>query len=330
MSASISVFVICRNEAYLIRSLNSILRQSLKPTEIIVISDGKLKNEVVFNMENVLVLDEKTTNIYQKLNQALQNAKGDYVLFSSNTANVTDNLLEDLYQNAVKDSATDRMTIPSATLYVPENNGYRETDGYLSIYGKLFEMNLIRENHILFPEDSSVGEYLFLNAYLEKTNGITVCNNAGVYETSPEAFDLFANKHVLESGQDEEWKTLEKQNTQGVKSPVVAKCKSVVVKAADGSIQTVVMQNIWPQPPEELINRLVEEQVTIRVEEERSHLEPIIQTQTIVQEKVRELTGFEFASQMPERAARGEIGLKSIMKCLSAWIKSKFGRGSKA
>ena len=328
MSASISVFVICRNETYLIRSLNSIMRQSLKPIEIIVISDNAVKTEIAANMENVTVMDGVDETIYQKLNRALQTAKGDFVLLSSNTANVTDNLLEDLYANTLKDSQTDQMRLASATLYVPDHDTYRVCDGTLSIYGKLYELKQIREKHIMFPEDSSLGEYLFLDAYLKLTQGITVCANAGVYEVSTEAFDLLGNKYVLESAQDVEWKTLQMQNAQGGILPVVAQCKSVVAKASDGAIQMVVMQNLWPEPPKELVERLVEEQVAIRVEEERSHLEPIIQTQTLVQEKVRELTGFEFASQMPERAARGEIGLKSIMKCLGAWIKGKFGRRS--
>ena len=330
MKAAISVFVICKNETYLTRCLNAIKRQSLKPIEIVLISDGSVENEVVKDLENVSVYDEVGENIYRKVNQALLAAKGEYILLCSNTSNMTDNLLETLGNVTLSEDISIAQTLPSATLYVPNSNGYEKCDAYLSVYGKLFSKTVIKDAGLSFDEASSIGEYCFLDAYLKKTRGITVCENAGIYESSTASFDMFGYKHVLEAGTDDDWITLQMRNARGTKTSVVAKCKSVVAGASKASTGMVVLQNVWPEPPQELIDRLVEERVMIRVEEERSHLEPIIQTQTVVQERIRELTGYEFASQMSDRAAKGEIGLKSIFKCLGAWFKSKFGRGSKA
>ncbi len=307
--------MICNEEKYLIRCLNSLKRQIVKPCEIIVVSSYELKED--YYDETIKISIESSENIYNSLNLGLKRAIGEYMFICDSDSNITENTLKDLLFNA----ENNEKIVPSADIYYPDKDGFRLSNPFLSVCGKLLCTDLIRSESMEFSTDSSVGEFLFFNQYLDKTEGIKCCTGAGLYKSKTE-MPLIFGETIYQYEENREWVSIFDNNLPNNHEYYKSR---VFIQTNDEKLRIVCLQNIWPEPNEDYIKSLVKKQTENRLVEERKKLKPIEKKETIYQ-KV-DLSGYEFASQMPARALRGEIGLKSIIKCFGAWMKSKVKRG---
>ncbi len=316
MEASVSVLVICNEIKYLTRCLNSLKRQIVKPCEIILISDVDLEDN--YSDEKIGIIIESSENIYNSLNLALNKVLGSYVFICNAGSDITENTLKELLFSAENDGKH----ISAAEVFYPEKDGFKKSNPYLSIYGKLFRTDIIKSEGIGFPSDSSFGEFQFLEQYLENTNGIKYCAGTGLYESKSESLLSFGQT-IYQYEENKEWIPLLNEST--TQENVYIKSRVLLQINDENKMRIVCLQNLWPEPNEDHLNSLIKKQTEIKLAEERKKLKPIVKKETVYQ--TVDISGYDFAIQMPSRAAKGEIGLKSIIKCFGAWLKSKVKRG---
>ncbi|MCR5848967.1 MAG: glycosyltransferase family 2 protein [Lachnospiraceae bacterium] len=312
MNSNISVIVVAKDEKYLIRCLNAVRRQSLKPFEILIATDRNLSENFEDGIKRVIFNE----NIYLSLNRALESASGDSVFFCAGSSNITNNTLKDLAEK----KENSRGILASAMLYIPKENEYTLCNHFLSLYGKLFNLSVIRDNGICFDEKDPVSEYSFMNEYLKHVEGIAECEKTGIYESDKGAFWVVSDRDYMVFDSKEF-----KADKDGFDENTVRR-SYLVKKNEDGICSFAAMTNIWPKPTTEQIERYAESEIERRI----SEMTPIVietPSRTVVQEKYIEYTGYMFSAEMPSRALKGEIGLKTIISTLLAWIKHKFKRG---
>lgn len=77
------IIPVYNTEAYLRKCLDSVINNSYKNYEIIVVNDGSLGNtdEIVKEYDNVIYIKEKNKGLSYARNNGLKNATGDYVYF---------------------------------------------------------------------------------------------------------------------------------------------------------------------------------------------------------------------------------------------------------
>lgn len=105
----ISVIVTVYNlENYIEKCISSILKQSFKDFELLIINDGSKDNslEVVkqFTDKRITILDKENGGLSDARNFGLLKAKGDYILFIDGDDYIEQDMLEQLYFTAQKKS----------------------------------------------------------------------------------------------------------------------------------------------------------------------------------------------------------------------------------
>lgn len=193
----ISIVVAVYNaEQTLKKCIDSLLAQTYKNTEIILVNDcstdGSLSvcKEYESTYENVIVVDnEKNSGVSFTRNQGIEASKGNYICFVDSDDYVETDYLEVLY-NCYKKYNT--VPICGFVFYdevekkPPVNYVWSNGDGLVSLgeafklydevylgalWNKLFDNDKVKENNIKFDESLSMGEDLkFSVEYLQKTN----------------------------------------------------------------------------------------------------------------------------------------------------------------
>lgn len=151
-------------EKYLERCLDSLINQTLKEIEIILIDDGSpdscpiICDEYVKKDERIIVIHKKNAGLGMARNSGLEIAKGEYIAFVDSDDYVDYNYYEKLYNNA------------------KENNSDFTLGGYKIIDEKL---NIKSYNDIYLYKtvyiDDEIKENIFFNML-----GISKKNNIGV------------------------------------------------------------------------------------------------------------------------------------------------------
>lgn len=91
-------------EKYLKECMDSIVRQTLKDIEIIVINDGSTDNSrkilEEYKEENVIIIDKANGGLSSARNIGIIKAKGKYVMFVDSDDYINDNMCEELFKIA--------------------------------------------------------------------------------------------------------------------------------------------------------------------------------------------------------------------------------------
>ena len=108
----VSVIVPVYNvENYIERCLNSLVNQTLKDIEIIVVNDGstdnsiKVINDFLDKYKNIIYVEKKNGGLSDARNYGMKYAKGDYIAFLDTDDYVDTTIYEKMYNKAVEENA---------------------------------------------------------------------------------------------------------------------------------------------------------------------------------------------------------------------------------
>ncbi len=311
MDSLISVVIpYCKERKYLLRCINSIKRQTYTDIEIILVSDNQ-REEIEYKVKVISTIKE-----------AIKKAKGEYIFFCSNTSILTNNVLEELYVNIVKEG----VDLSSVNVYVSNGVDYTEYFTQISVFGKLFRKNWLQD--ISIEENSEYGLQELIAKYLVKCNRIQESNRAIVYETdkailSPEQtqkFEIETWKRVFELiGTDFSKKdgigTKIKQTVENSYEEKEVEHKVSYLK--NGDTQTFLIISEIISKKEEMVKgiempKIVEK--TVESEKEESvDIEAFLEV----------MSGELLINYVIGKYRNGSLGLKTIIKSFFAWMKYK-------
>lgn len=183
----ISIIVpVYNEEKYIRRCIKQLLNQTYENIEIIFINDGSTDNTKKILEE---FLDEIKIKIYHKKNSGVSNtrnvginiATGDYISFVDSDDEISidycaklisgisnSNLAISGYnikkENIIKSYVPEKRGIVSIETILAESLKYQKVN--TALWNKMFSLNIIKKNNILFRSDISIGEdMLFLFEY---------------------------------------------------------------------------------------------------------------------------------------------------------------------
>lgn len=188
----ISIIVPIYNvEKYLDDCLKSIIEQTYKNLEIILINDGSTDNslEICYKYKKIdkriILIDNKNHGVSYSRNKGIDVATGKYMVFVDSDDTIDKNYIFELV-NANKDNFYDIVMVNFKDVFIKNdekkveyNNinanllSGRFFDDYYYIksivrspWGKLFKRDIIEKNNIKFPVEISLGEdYVFNMQY---------------------------------------------------------------------------------------------------------------------------------------------------------------------
>ncbi len=149
-------------ENYLRKCLNSLVNQTLKDIEIIVVNDGTLDNSQEIIDEYVKKYPKKVVSIIQEnggqgaaRNTGLLHAKGEYIGYVDSDDYVEENMYEELYKKAKEE---DSDIVICGNNVVKENYEFLSKEdvdkefllGKMAVWNKIYKKNIIVDNKIQF------------------------------------------------------------------------------------------------------------------------------------------------------------------------------------
>ena len=211
----ISVIIPVYNvEKYLRKCLDSVIAQTYKQLEVIMVDDGstdscgKICDEYAQNHENFIVIHKENAGLGMARNTGLEHISGKYVMFLDSDDYISSDLIETLY-NALKTNKVDisksgfnrvddngnmlserRYNFEvfegkkAATVFLPRLIGSspEKKDSFeMSVWASLYNTEYIKKNHILFPSERDlISEDMIFNIeYTQYANGACVISKMG-------------------------------------------------------------------------------------------------------------------------------------------------------
>ena len=186
----ISVIIpVYNSSTYLRKCLDSVVNQTLKDIEIIVINDGSTddsKNiieEYLCKYKNIIFIDQENKGIGKTRNIGIKKATGEYITFVDSDDYIKENMLEEYYKYAKKHNFD--LVIGSYIKKINnkeiifENNKFKTGNVkttpqilYLIEYGpwaKLYKREMLINNNIYFDEERKYEDMPFVSKALLKS-----------------------------------------------------------------------------------------------------------------------------------------------------------------
>ena len=186
----ISVIIpVYNSSTYLRKCLDSVVNQTLKDIEIIVINDGSTddsKNiieEYTGKYKNIIFIDQENKGIGKTRNIGIKRATGEYITFVDSDDYIKENMLEEYYKYAKKHNLD--LVIGSYIKKINnkeiifENNKFKTGNVkttpqilYLIEYGpwaKLYKREMLTNNNIYFDEKRKYEDMPFVSKTLLKS-----------------------------------------------------------------------------------------------------------------------------------------------------------------
>ena len=189
------------------RCFNSIIRQTYKDSEILVIGgDLSQSDREKYNIRNLECKNNE--DFCSALNKAIDSADGKYIFFMDIDMVISAGFFETLISAS---ESEDGFIFACGHEYNFDSAGAREKDtvSLLSCFGKLFIKDILKDNNIRFEGNDCFSEFLFTAEYICKFKEI-VHTDCSIYENN----EVFSSRIIYEN---EKWKTLFKniKNTSG-------------------------------------------------------------------------------------------------------------------
>lgn len=189
----ISVIVPCYNvEEYIKKGLDSLINQTLKDIEIILINDGSKDKTIDILKEydkkdkRIVIIDKKNEGVSKARNDGLEKATGEYIAFMDSDDWFELDALEKMY-NKAKDNDFDIVACDTYAIY-PDRKQYIKSaikdnqtnkklmiDAYAVIWNKIYKKEILKNikfnTSLTFCED-----VLFLYQIYERVNKIGSIN----------------------------------------------------------------------------------------------------------------------------------------------------------
>ena len=191
----ISIIVpVYKVEKYLRRCVDSIINQTYKNLEIILVDDGSPDNcpaicdEYAKKDNRIKVIHKENGGVSSARNEGLKNATGDFICFVDSDDYVDNNYVEKLLNgfsddvdivismyrvidNESRETKTHRFVDEVKTVFIDENFDFRIMNCNCSVWGKLFKKDLLSNQ--LFSEKIHFGEdALFVAEMITKSKAI--------------------------------------------------------------------------------------------------------------------------------------------------------------
>lgn len=205
----VSVIIPAYNcENYLTDCIESIIMQSYKELEIVIVDDGsneataRLCDKLANRDKRIVVLHKSNGGVSSARNAGIEAAHGEYIVFVDADDTLDNNIIYEAvmkseqhklsywgyriigrtgqYENVPDlDLNLDRDELIANALFTL-NRGYTVGTYFRAVWGKLFDAEIIKEHNIRFPENLYLGEdAFFLIKYLMYVNGINVICRSG-------------------------------------------------------------------------------------------------------------------------------------------------------
>lgn len=198
MEPLVSVIIPVYNaEEYLDKCIRSVLSQTYKNTEIILINDGSTDRSMelceiyALNEKNIKLFSQQNSGASSARNVGLTNSTGDYIVFVDSDDWIMPTYIEDLYNSLIEYSAD--MIIVDYFIERDSELIYRKKQGLTNVYtnietlnnifdkdkymgylwNKIYQAEIIKGNNIVFNTELRVWEdLLFCCQYISKINKI--------------------------------------------------------------------------------------------------------------------------------------------------------------
>ena len=211
---SISIIIpVYNGSKFISRCLDSILNQTYKNTEVILINDGSTDNSLEIIKEysnkykNIKYIDQKNQGASIARNKGIEESKGKYLVFIDIDDYIESDYLEKLCSSIKnKDMVVSgyNRVVGSKTIFskIPKNT-YWSAFKYTATWGKIYNAEFIKKNNIKFLDDVKIGEDLFFNiTVINKTNKIGILEYAGYnYYDNEESLTNTINKTAKKRNQ---------------------------------------------------------------------------------------------------------------------------------
>ncbi|MEW9077465.1 glycosyltransferase family 2 protein [Terrisporobacter glycolicus] len=200
----ISVIIPAYNiEDYIGACLDSLIQQTYKNIEIIVVNDGssdntgKVINEYAFEYENMKVIHKKNNGVSAARNSGIDIANGEYIGFIDGDDTIDKDMFEILIDNAIKYDADIshcgyRMVFPSRVDYYHNTGVLINQDNKSGLrdllvgdkvepglWNKIYRRGLFE--NIRINEDIKINEDLLVNYYLFKKSSKSIFYDKCLY-----------------------------------------------------------------------------------------------------------------------------------------------------
>ena len=190
----VSIIVpVYNTEKYLDRCIKSLLNQSYKNIEIILVNDGSIDNslKIIKKYEkehsNIIVLNQRNHGAGSARNNGLKHSKGDYVTFLDSD----DSLAVDAIKNMVSMIDKDTEVViggirifssESAVIkrLIPKDELWSELK-YTATAFKLYSAKLLKNNNITFNNYYCNEDLMFCLSAYSKAKNIKVCSTDDYY-----------------------------------------------------------------------------------------------------------------------------------------------------
>ena len=179
-------------EKYLHKCLDSVINQTLKEIEIIVVNDGSKDNsqniidDYASKDSRIISLIKKNGGQGSARNYGLKHAKGEFVTFVDSDDYVDFKMCEELYNNAKKNNSdlvfSDCMCVDENYNYlILDNNTNLEANNLkkkflISQFGpcfKLIKLDILKKNKLFFPNIRAYEDISIVPAWILFSNNIS-------------------------------------------------------------------------------------------------------------------------------------------------------------
>lgn len=208
----VSVIVPVYNvEKYIEKCLDSLVNQTLKDIEIIIVNDGskdnsiKIINKYLSNHKNIVYLEKQNGGLSDARNYGMKYAKGDYIAFLDSDDYVDKTIYEKMYNKAIQENAD----FVECDFYWVYPNKKKEDVGYIYknkkemltyarvvAWNKLIKREIIKEK---FPLKLNYEDVEFFYKLIPNINRFSFVKEPLIYYIQRE--DSIVNKQNYKTGQ---------------------------------------------------------------------------------------------------------------------------------
>ena len=199
----ISIIVPVYNaEKHLDKCINSILNQTFRDFELILVNDGSTDNSKVIcenysrKDKRVKVISKKNEGVSIARNKGIDVARGKYIMFADSDDWINRDMMENMFKgiqsvdlvvcgtniisnekvetsNLVNKLALDKKSTGQCIKYIIDEVQHR------CVWNKIYKTQIIKDNNLKFFDDVKCGEDSIFNfMYFEKINSIKVISEA--------------------------------------------------------------------------------------------------------------------------------------------------------
>ena len=210
MESLVSVIVPIYNaEKYLERCINSILNQSYKHFELILVDDGSTDSTLSIcqnfqhNDNRINVIHKKNSGVSKSRNKALEISNGDYIIFVDADDFVGENYIKNLIPKNNEDfvysgykNIRDNLIIEEIIYKEININPFKcskdfayfwDKTNICFVWGACYKKDIIKKNNINFDISINIGEDVIFNIeYLRYCNSVCVTKNADYFHCNNE------------------------------------------------------------------------------------------------------------------------------------------------